>query len=444
MSTINTSLSVAGPNAGRQILSVFWEGTANTLNPITTQIGVFSQACCAVPVAAPNQVPQDRRCPLKVSFDGCGVTNGSFWGGLFARGLEEQCDLVVAIVRKMLQNHKSQSSSTNTTTNNNQPEFVHVVGVGLSRGGVACMKLAQKLAKAFPANNTNTGFQEVTASMLLFDPVPGNALSTGFPYTACWSGDLSGCHNLRRVLALYPYEALPDIAMHAPSLCYYNRRTTLVQEDVTLGCHQGALFPATPRPQNPYHVASNLSMRRILDFLTYEGVQCQFARVFYVPSPQECIKYMEKDIQRHGATETLRRKAHDFTGQQRQILRNKCIAKTDDDDSQQQQYHQYLNFHHEQLVKALRKGTSTATRAAVFGVADDDNENSSSEDDDHEYSPYPKYQLEMDDGYITCTMQLTNSFRQQATACTDTSKRRRQRQQKEEQGDNPKARLIRV
>lgn len=50
--------------------------------------------------------------------------------------------------------------------------------------------------------------------------------------------DLRGCVHVRRVLALYPYEPLPDIAFHAPLLPAYPPQA-LVEEDVTLGCHQG-------------------------------------------------------------------------------------------------------------------------------------------------------------------------------------------------------------
>ena len=46
-----------------------------------------------------------------------------------------------------------------------------------------------------------------------------------------------------------------------------------LEEDVTLGCHQGALFATRPT-KHPIHLASNLSYRRILDFLAQVGTQC--------------------------------------------------------------------------------------------------------------------------------------------------------------------------
>ena len=375
----------------RRPLTIFWEGTANTLDPLTTQIGLFSEACCATPVTASSNnnydvvVPTEG--PLKLSFDGCGVTNGN-WGVLFASGLDGQVNVAVQIVETMLQQQQQQD-----TPQQNDEQGVHVVAVGLSRGGMACMKLAQKLANTFP-NTTSHARQpppRVTASLLLFDPVPGNAVSTGFPWTACWSQDLSQCHNLQRVLALYPYEALPDLAMHAPTLCRYNPATTLVQEDVTLGCHQGALFMPRRSPRNPYEQASNLSVRRILDYLTYEGVHCRLPSALHVPSPDDCIQLMDRVLSRQTShTEALRRKTHDQTGHHRAILRHTTASSC-----------RWLNRHHEQLANARQRGESTATRAAVFG---EQNQNDVTTSHPQTQQPTNRlYQLDFDDGYVTCT-----------------------------------------
>jgi hypothetical protein len=329
----------------------------------------------------------------RISFDGCGVTNGTL-GVLFAAGLDHQADLAVKIIQEMLRQQQPATTTTTMTTDNSndssstqpssKPPGIHVVAVGLSRGGMACMKLARKLAQQF----TQT---EVTASMLLFDPVPGNAVTTGFPWTACWSQDLSGCHNLLRVLALCPYEALPDIAMHAPTLCRYNHETTLVQEDVCTGCHQGALFMPTLVPRSAYDEASNLSMRRILDYLEYEGVTCDFPNSIYVPSPQTCIKLCEEILQRpESHTKALQRKTHDQTGQRRLILRHPSSSDC-----------QWLNRHHEQLEKAVQQQTkgggissSTVTLEAVFG--------DSSGVRDKTTATAKAYLLDFDDGYVVC------------------------------------------
>lgn len=338
---------------GRRKLVVFWEGTGNPLEPVTTQIGIFAVRCRAKAVYSASDVNSRIRGPLKVSFDGCGVTHGN-WGLLFACGLDEQAQVVVQIVEKMLQHDK---------------RGVHVVAVGLSRGGMACMKLARLLAARFTRD-------QVTASMLLFDPVPGNALLTGFPWTACFAYDLSQCHNLVRVLALYPYEALPAIAMHAPTLCKYNHETTLVQEDVTMGCHQGALFLTSPSPSGACDLPSNLSMRRILDYLECEGIRCDIPTSIYVPTPESCIKWMERTRKHKAPRKTLVRQTHDCT-QHRNILRHS--AKENDC--------RWLNRHHEQLARAVAARGSTSTIEAVYG---NDKKASGS------------YQLDFDEGYSYC------------------------------------------
>ena len=55
-----------------------------------------------------------------------------------------------------------------------------------------------------------------------------------------------------------------------------------VEEDVTLGCHQGALF-GTKKSHHPIHVASNLAFRRILDFLESCGSRFALDRCFAYP-----------------------------------------------------------------------------------------------------------------------------------------------------------------
>jgi len=107
-------------------------------------------------------------------------------------------------------------------------------------------------------------------NILLFDPVPGNLIISGkvdfFNSTLtnqCM--DLSESINLRRVLAIYPYIPLPDLAFHAPILPVYPTHCE-VEEDVTLGCHQGALF-------FPNTLETQLSFLRIKTFLSECGTQ---------------------------------------------------------------------------------------------------------------------------------------------------------------------------
>ena len=107
-------------------------------------------------------------------------------------------------------------------------------------------------------------------NMLLFDPVPGNLISSSHyldilgASTANTSLDLTKCCNIRDVLALYPYKPLPDLAFHAPSLPAYPPGCDVV-EDACLGCHQGALFCSGNTP-------SRLSYLQISEWLAAHGV----------------------------------------------------------------------------------------------------------------------------------------------------------------------------
>ncbi len=86
--------------------------------------------------------------------------------------------------------------------------------VGLSRGGIGALKLAKRLMHcACPGR--------LDLSLCLFDPVPGNLVNAVRFFD--WFGlsttnavmDVSRAP-IARVLAIYPYEPLPDLAFHAP------------------------------------------------------------------------------------------------------------------------------------------------------------------------------------------------------------------------------------
>ena len=108
--------------------------------------------------------------------------------------------------------------------------------------------------------------------------------------------NLSASSNLAAVLAIYPHEPLPDLAFHAPILPHYPTSSSCgsggsggdscvcdVEELVTLGCHQGALFApnlsvfeqrnsaTTPIACSPLLLASNLSFLRIREWLIEHG-----------------------------------------------------------------------------------------------------------------------------------------------------------------------------
>ena len=207
----------------RAVLTVFFEGTANHIDYNVTLIGLFASLAEGKDIRLYPSY-DDPNHQYKMCFDGCGVTNGNM-GVIFATGLAEQCNKVLAHINDIL--------STSTY------DAVTVNAVGLSRGGIAVMYLAQLLS--------NHSRDIVITNLLLFDPVPGNLITSsrfldwiGFS-TANSSMDLTYCRNIGVVLALYPVIPLPDMAFHAPILPLYPDCAT-VTEDAVLGCHQGAVF----------------------------------------------------------------------------------------------------------------------------------------------------------------------------------------------------------
>uniref|UniRef100_A0A7S2FZ46 Uncharacterized protein n=1 Tax=Octactis speculum TaxID=3111310 RepID=A0A7S2FZ46_9STRA len=189
----------------------------------------------------------------------------------------------------------------------------------------------------------------IDLNMLLFDPVPGDLVWTGFPFTGYGHTDLSRCTPfLKRILAIYPHEPLPDLSFHAPVLCKYPKGC-YVEEDVTLGCHQGALFmtrrvPREEGNRNSIDLASNLSFRRIHDWLTDVGTTLDVNRVlirgFYNPDAQACIGLMKAACRTHLPT---RRILHDATAASGRVIIRRgadCNAR-------------FLNKHHEALERRM-------------------------------------------------------------------------------------------
>jgi len=307
------------------VLSVFFEGTANTLDPTTTQIGIFAKASSALDITERAGPISPSEGPFKMAFDGCGVTNGCL-GVLFAAGLTSQCRKVVQKIDELLDAH---------------PGRLRCNALGLSRGGLALFILARRLAS----------HERVDLSMCIFDPVPGTMVSTGFPCTGSGMEDLSGCRSLRKVLAIYPHEPLPDVALHAPMLGIYPQGCA-VEEDVTLGCHQAALFRTRTVPQHTYYdsgarskkgristvdAASNLSFHRIMHFLTAVGTDVDISRAYagpYVePTADDCLRIYRATLTYDQPT---RRITHDARG--RLIVRRPlCSAPL------------FVNRHHEAL-----------------------------------------------------------------------------------------------
>eukprot|EP00316_Scyphosphaera_apsteinii_P005590 CAMPEP_0119339464 /NCGR_PEP_ID=MMETSP1333-20130426/98306_1 /TAXON_ID=418940 /ORGANISM="Scyphosphaera apsteinii, Strain RCC1455" /LENGTH=259 /DNA_ID=CAMNT_0007350979 /DNA_START=48 /DNA_END=824 /DNA_ORIENTATION=+ len=236
-------------------LSVYFEGTANTISPITTQVGMFFATDAAINITDPA-VPCDPNAAstFKMGFNGCGVDYGML-GTIFAVGLQEQCETVMARVRTLL-NHYGCT--------------VRLVCLGLSRGGIGGLMLAKQA--------THADGERLHVSLCLFDPVPGNLICTARwldlfkKTTVAGCMDLTKCNTLRRILAIYPYEPLPDFAFHAPVLPNYPSSCE-VEEDATLGCHQGALYPRQDfNPSDVLELACWLSCSRIFNFMQDSGV----------------------------------------------------------------------------------------------------------------------------------------------------------------------------
>ena len=187
-------------------LTVFWEGTGNTIVPITTQIGIFAQLTEGIDISSALDKPVflNDGDKFKMLFHGCGVTHGCA-GVIWAVGLRSQCRQVIDNLE-----HLVNMAGARVTCN----------VLGLSRGGCAAIFLAQMLAE------TTISTDNLKLNLLLFDPVPGNLIWTSrldccSLYTSTHCYDLKRAQHLRRVLALYPHEPLPDIAFHAPVLPEY-------------------------------------------------------------------------------------------------------------------------------------------------------------------------------------------------------------------------------
>eukprot|EP00967_Tisochrysis_lutea_P133025 scaffold232859_cov36-Tisochrysis_lutea.AAC.7 len=263
-------------------LSVYFEGTANTLRPVTTQVGRFFERTKALDVTHSNVEFAGER-QLKMGFDGCGLTAG-MPGVLFAYGLAPQCEQVLQRIKAIAAYFCTDRDGARAPDggdaspgdcSSGPPILVNVLG--LSRGGVAALMLAQRLAR-LPQQTLS----RLVVSLVLFDPVPGNLVTTaryldllatvglpGVMTTATGVMDVSYAP-IDRVLALYPHEPLPAIAFHAPILPKYPT-CTVVEEEAMLGCHQGALYAPVRACGHSIAAACRLSAHRLESFLAECG-----------------------------------------------------------------------------------------------------------------------------------------------------------------------------
>lgn len=138
---------------------------------------------------------------------------------------------------------------------------------------------------------------------------------------------------------------MPDVTFHAPLLVAYPAHGCDVEEDVTLGCHQGALF-ATRRSNHAVHRASNLSFRRIVNFFDQVGTPLDLDSYFsYKPSDSDCLDICRSALLQD---EPTKRKLHDGLGRSRAIVRHPFGI--------------YLNKYHESIV---RRAVDTANHQAT-------------------------------------------------------------------------------
>lgn len=295
-------------------ISVFFCGTDGVIKGGRTQVSLFFQH-----YKAHELTPDDNSFDLdlseyKMGFDGCATfaeklwTGGSFWGGIFGYGLREQCEQILEKVDRFERNGKS----------------VTIVGLGLSRGAVALLMLTKMMQQKFP---------RVRLDLVLFDPVPGNSIYqakldllglTNTSHTA----NLTDCPNLRRVLLLYPYEPLPDLAFHAPLVPVFSRATE-IDCDVIPGCHQGAFYHPTCNAE------SYLACLMVHEKLESYGLsfETDFSREGHQATTLEFLEDFFK------LEETSTRYTHSSVGAL--ILR--------------QNEGTYLNRYHEKLLKSLGK-----------------------------------------------------------------------------------------
>lgn len=209
-------------------LTTIFEGTIYSIEESNTHLHrVLFEDCEGVRISSPEQVSQYQGTThFKMGFNGCGVDYGAK-GLLLGAGVEEQSDQVVAVVKKLIKDGYK----------------VKLNGIGLSRGGIAAILAALKLAHIDRVH--------LETNLLFLDPVPGNLLYTPFleflNYTLTnRSIDLSASKNLNYVETLYPYLEVGDDTgelidkilanFHIPIRPTYPKHCQ-VREEVILGAH---------------------------------------------------------------------------------------------------------------------------------------------------------------------------------------------------------------
>ncbi|MBN9227970.1 MULTISPECIES: hypothetical protein [Legionella] len=264
-------------------LTAVFEGTIYSIEEPNTHLHeVLYRDCKGVRITSADEVEQHKDAThLKMGFNGCGVDYG-VTGLLFGAGVEEQSDQVVAVVKKLIQDGYT----------------VKFNAIGLSRGGIAAILAALKLASIDRFH--------LETNLLLLDPVPGNLFSTAFldffnHTLANRAVDLSGSKNLNYVETLYPYLEVGDdtgefldrvlAKFHIPIRPTYPKQCE-VREEVILGAHLKA-FQDLNKENDAAHLIYGVNVIPVIRKLS-KAIMYQFlSRVGCLPESGENIHQSE-------------------------------------------------------------------------------------------------------------------------------------------------------
>jgi hypothetical protein len=221
-------------------ISVFFSGAGHEISDVNTLLHLLKAHI------------NTSRSQKVLAFDGCGVTHGTR-GVIFGTGLDEQCQQVIEEVAAEIK----------------LGNVVSLNVYGHSRGAIAALMLAKQLSVV--------ELDLLEINLALLDPVPGNLITTStldlFNISlAKKTMDLRECNPLKRVLALYPHQPLPAVAVHAPLFSLYPKHTQ-VEEEVIAGCHAQAQFHEFYLNQVVFEQESFIAFALIFRFLKECGSQ---------------------------------------------------------------------------------------------------------------------------------------------------------------------------
>ncbi len=172
-----------------------------------------------------NNLNNNKNNRFKIGFNGCGIIN-PITGTIFGSGLEAQCKKVIDCVHALM----------------TQGKKVKLEITGASRGGIAGLMLAKKLGGIDPSI--------LTSRLRLFDPVPGNLVTTPLLDYFDWSLaaqviNMEKVYNLDRVVSLYSQTRTKQLfcAFFAPIRPLYPKTTTKLEKTL-LGDHNTVISPA--------------------------------------------------------------------------------------------------------------------------------------------------------------------------------------------------------